>query len=261
MTSLRSDLDNYLQLRRRLGHDLADAARLLPRYLDFLEQSGQTTITVTNAVTWSQKPQARPGSSVRSRRMTAVRGFARYLSGIDPATEVPPLGLVPSRQRWRPPFIYTAEDIAMLLTAAAAMPSPLRSATYSTLFGLLTATGMRVGEALTLDQTDIDWNQGVLLIRQSKFGKSRNVPVSTSTLAALHRYSLLRNSFRPRPGNDSFFVSLTGRRLIYVSVFEVFRDLRESTGLGATSTTTPRIHDYADLRVVPTCGERCCWSR
>ena len=243
MTSLRTDLDNYLLLRRRLGHDLADAARLLPRYVDYLEQSGQTTITVANAVTWSLKPEARPGSSVRPRRMTAVRGFARYLSGIDRATEVPPLGLLTSRQRWRPPFIYTAADIAMLLTAAAAMQSPLRSATYSTLFGLLTATGMRVGEALTLDQSDVDWDQGILLIRQSKFGKSRNVPVTASTIDALRQYSLLRNSFRPQLGNDSYFVSLTGRRLIYESVFEVFRDLRASTGLGATSMTTPRIHD------------------
>ena len=88
----------------------------------------------------------------------------------------------------------------MLLNAAATMPSPLRSATYSTLFGLLAATGMRIGEALTLDRSDIDWDQGVLLIRQSKFGKSRNVPVTASTLDALHRYTLLRNSFRPSAG-------------------------------------------------------------
>ena len=243
MTSLRTDLDHYLQLRRRLGHELADAARLLPRYLDYLEQSGQTTITVANAVAWSQQPHAAPGSSVRARRMTAVRGFARYLSGIAPATEVPPLGLIVHQQHWRPPFIYTADDIAVLLDAAAAMPSRLRSATYSTLFGLLAATGLRVGEALTLDRSDIDWDRGVLLIRQSKFGKSRNVPVTPSTLDALHRYTLLRNQFRPLPGNDSFFVSLTGRRLIYVSVFDVFDNLRARTGLGATSTTTPRIHD------------------
>jgi integrase len=243
MSSLRDDLDNYLQLRRHLGHDLTDAARLLPRFVDYLEKSGQTTITVSEALAWSMQPDVRPGSSVRPRRMTAARGFARYLSGIDPATEVPPPGLVPSRQRWRPPFIYTAEDITMLLEAAAEMPSPLRSATYSTLFGLLAATGMRVGEALTLDRSDIDWDQGVLLIRQSKFGKSRNVPVTASTLDALHRYALLRSSFRPRPGNDSFFVSLTGRRLIYVSVFDVFNVLRQSTGLGAKSTITPRIHD------------------
>ena len=242
MTSLRTDLDHYLQLRHRLGRELADAARLLPRYVDYLEQSSQTTITVANAVAWSQQPQATPGSSVRARRMTAVRGFARYLSGIDPATQVPPLGLIAAHHRWRPPFIYTADDIVMLLAAAAAMPSPLRGATYSTLFGLLAATGVRVGEALTLDRSDIDWDRGVLLIRQSKFGKSRNVPVASSTLDALHRYTLLRDQFRPLAGNDSFFVSLTGRRLIYVSVFDVFDDLRERTGLGASSTT-PRIHD------------------
>jgi integrase/recombinase XerD len=177
MTSLRTDLDHYLQLRRRLDHDLADAARLLPRYIDYLEQSGQTTITVANAVAWSQQPHAAPGSSVRARRMTAVRGFARYLSGIAPATEVPPLGLIVHQQHWRPPFIYTADDIAIMLDAAAAMPSPLRSATYSTLFGLLAATGMRVGEALTLDRSDIDWDQGVLLIRQSKFGKCAMFPL------------------------------------------------------------------------------------
>jgi len=243
MSSLRDDLDNYLQLRRHLGHDLAEAARLLPRFVDYLEGSGQTTVTVSQAVAWSLQPDVGPGSSVRPRRMTAARGFARYLSGVDPATEVPPLGLVPSRQHWRPSFIYTTEDIAMLLNAAAAMPSRLRSATYSTLFGLLAATGMRVGEALTLDRSDIDWDQAVLLIRQSKFGKSRNVPVTTSTLDALRRYALLRSSFRPQLGNNSFFVSLTGRRLIYVSVFDVFKDLRRSTGLGADSTITPRIHD------------------
>ena len=83
MSSLREDLDNYLQLRRHLGHDLADAARLLPRYVEYLETSGHSTVTVTNAVAWSQQPDVRPGSSVRPRRITAVRGFARYLSGID----------------------------------------------------------------------------------------------------------------------------------------------------------------------------------
>jgi integrase/recombinase XerD len=122
MSSLREDLDNYLQLRRHLGHDLADAARLLPRFVDYLEKSGQTTVTVSHALAWSMQPDVRPGSSVRPRRMTAARGFARYLSGIDPATEVPPRGLLPSRQHWRPPFIYTTEDIAMLLNAAGGCP-------------------------------------------------------------------------------------------------------------------------------------------
>lgn len=109
--------------------------------------------------------------------MTAARGFARYLSGIDPATEVPPLGVMPHRQRWRLPFIYTSARIdALMRHARCSITSPLRAATYETLFGLLAATGLRIGEAIKLDRSDVDWAGGVLLIRESKFGKSRLVP-------------------------------------------------------------------------------------
>lgn len=184
--------------------------------------------------------------------MTAVRGFARYLAGIDPATEVPPAGLLPCRQRWRPPFIYRPADIAALLDAARGLPSPLRAATYQTLFGLLAATGMRVGEAIRLNASDIDWQQGVVLVRESKFGKSRMVPLQPSTLTALRTYGERRAEFRPRPDNPSFFVSLTGRRLIYVSVHDVFRDLRARAGLGAETTTRPRTHDLRHTFAVTT---------
>jgi len=93
--------------------------------------------------------------------MTAARDFARYLSGIDPATQVPPLGLMPHRARWRQPFIYTTADINTLLEAARnTIASPLRAATYQTLIGLLASSGLRIGEAIKLDRTDIDWAQG-----------------------------------------------------------------------------------------------------
>ena len=120
--------------------------------------------------------------------MTAVRGFARYLAGIDADTEVPPLGLVPHRQRWRRPFIYSDSrhrrgDAPGPQTIA----SPLRAATYDTLIGLLAATGLRIGEAIKLDRNDIDWAEGVLLIRESKFGKSRLVPLHASSMQALTR--------------------------------------------------------------------------
>ncbi len=252
MNGLHTAVADYLALRNGLGHDLADAARLLPRFAAWMQQTGQSTVTVVAALDWCQQPDAAPGSVVWSRRMTAVRGFARYLAGIDPATEVPPRGLLPWRQRWRPPFIYTSADIGALLEAARTMASPRRAVTYETLFGLLAATGMRVGEAIRLDRSDIDWPQGVVLIRQSKFGKSRLVPLHTSSIVALRDYADRRAEFRPRPGNDSFFLSLTGRRLIYVSVHEVFDELRTRAGLGAGSKTRPRIHDYADLLVMPT---------
>ena len=145
MSSLRDDLDNYLQLRRHLGHDLAEAARLLPRFVDYLERSGQTTITVSHAVAWSLQPDVGPGELGATQANDRGPRLRPLPQRHRPRHRSASMGLVPSRQHWRPPFIYTTEDIAMLLDAAAAMPSPLRSATYTTLFGLLAATGMRLG--------------------------------------------------------------------------------------------------------------------
>lgn len=132
MNSMAAALSDYLTLRNGLGHQLADAARLLPRFVEWMDTTGQSTITVAAAMEWCQQPQADPGSVVWSRRMTAVRGFARYLTGIDPATEVPPRGLLPERHRWSPPFLYSPNDIDTLLDGARTLPSPLRAATYET---------------------------------------------------------------------------------------------------------------------------------
>jgi integrase/recombinase XerD len=252
MSALSDALVDYLALRNKLGHELADAARLLPRFVGWMDATGQSTVTIAAAMEWCQQPAAGPNSVIWPHRMTAVRGFARYLAGIDPATEVPPRGLLPQRRHWAPPFIYTPDDINTLLQEARDMRSPLRAATYETLFGLLAVTGMRVGEAIRLDQTDLDWDTGVIRIRQSKFGKSRLVPVDSSTIRALRSYAQRRGQFRVQPGNDSFFVSLTGRRLIYVSVDEVFRQLRAEGGIGTGSTTRPRIHDLRHTFAVTT---------
>lgn len=118
MGTLKESLDDYLQLRRNLGYKLADAARLLPRFVSWMEENGRSTVTIHNAIEWCQLQPAQPGSTVWPRRMTAVRGFARYLTGIDSAAQVPPIGLFPSRRQWRPPFIFTADNIAALMEAA-----------------------------------------------------------------------------------------------------------------------------------------------
>jgi integrase len=144
-----------------LGHDLADAARLLPRFIAYLDGRGAEFVTIEAALAWSLEPSTPAGSTVPGRRMMAVRGFARYLSGVDPRTEVPPASLIPIRRRWRPPFIYSEADIAALMDEARrSIPRPLRSATYVTLIGLLAATGLRVGEALRLDRADVDLVDG-----------------------------------------------------------------------------------------------------
>lgn len=253
MTALAEALSDYLTLRNRLGHKLADSARVLPRFVAWMDASGQSTVTIAAALKWcQQQPSTGPNSVIWPHRMTAVRGFARYLSGIDPSTQIPPPGLLPQRSHWTPPYIYTPDDVAMLLQGARRLRSPLRAITYETLFGLLAVTGMRVGEAIRLDQTDVDHEAGAIVIRESKFGKSRLVPVDASTITALRAYADRRSEFRPRAGNDSFFVSLTGRRLIYVSVDEVFRNLRADTGLGSGSTVRPVIHSLRHTFAVTT---------
>jgi integrase/recombinase XerD len=242
MSTLEQSLADYLQLRRSLGHDLADAARLLPRFVIYLDSVGADTVTIEHAMTWAQH-EAEPGTTVGPRRMTAVRGFARFLAGRDARTEIPPVGLLPYRRRWRPPFIYTPDDIAALLDQThRSLPQPaLRAVTYHTLVGLLAVTGLRIGEAIRLDRADVDWPDGVLLIRESKFGKSRQVPVHASTLNALAVYATQRDQLQPTL-QPSFFVSSRRTRLCYQVVCQTFRTLVDAANIGTESTATPTLH-------------------
>ena len=128
----------------------------------------------------------------------------------------------------------------------------MRAATYETLFGLLAATGLRIGEALRLDRSDVDVAAGVLLVRRSKFGKSRQVPLQPSTVDALERYRHRRRQFFPNPKTDSFFVSLHGTRVIYECVWPTFRRLCTEAAIGTGAAVTPRIHDFRHAFAVRT---------
>jgi integrase len=251
--------EDYLRLRRALGHDLADAARLLPRFVAHLDAVGASTITTAAAMDWVRRPDADPNSSVWMRRMTVVRGFARHMSGVDPATEVPPLGLVTYRQRWRPPFIYSDTDVEALMNAVPRLvPTPLRAATFQTMIGLLAATGIRVGEAIALNRDDIHWADGVLVVRASKFNKTRELLLDPTAVDALRTYTRIRDRQVPHPSSRTFFVSGKGTPVIYGVFGTVFRKLLVASGVGAGSAVRPRVHDYADLGVMPIFGERCC---
>lgn len=243
MSALQQALSDYLQLRGSLGHELADAARMLPRFVSYLDDHDLATVTIQAALVWAQQGRTETVSSVGPRRMTAVRGFARYLSGIDPLTEVPPLGLMPHRQRWRQPFIYSPADVEAVMGQTQTMASPLRAATYNTLIGLLAASGLRIGEAIKLDRSDVDWTGGVLLIRESKFGKSRLVPLHPSVMGALAGYARLRDEAQRQPKVPSFFLSLTGNRLSYAVVSQTFRRLVDDAGGGVNNPHPPRLHD------------------
>ncbi len=252
MSPLESSAREYLALRRSLGHKLADVERLLPKLVGYLEQTGNTTVTIEAALAWAQRPDCGPDSSVPPRRMSIARGFARFMSGIDPGTEVPPVGLLPSHRSRRIPYLYSLADIQALMSAAGEIATPLRAATYRTLIGLLATTGMRVGEAIRLSRADIDWDDGVLVIRETKFGKSRELPLHPSTVDALGAYARFRDRQQPRPQTTSFFVSTAGTQLIYADVGFSFRKLVRDAKVASNSPITPRIHDIRHSYAVRT---------
>ena len=254
MSGLAEIAQDYLRLRRSLGHKLAGAGRLLPRFVAFLDAAGAPTVTTELALAWAQQPDAKPGSYVHGQRMTIARGFARHLAGIDGRTEIPPLGLLPMpRMHRRNPYLYSKSDVAALLDQARTTLRPaLRAATYETLIGLLAVTGMRVGEALRLDLRDVDLASGVITVLDTKFGKTRQLPLHTSTVQALSAYADRRDAFPRSAETSSFFVSLAGTRMLYVSVHATFQKLLTQTGVGNASVVVPRLHDLRHSFAVAT---------
>ena len=193
MSPLRHALIDYLALRRALGYKLQRAEKLLAQFLTYVEDHGEPHLRVATMLAWATLP-AGTDHGWASHRLSVVRRFAAHLHAIDPATEVPPADLLPRRRSRATPYLYSDDEVAALIAAAATLRTPHRVATYQTLIGLLAVTGMRVGEALALDRGDIDRTEGVLTIRTSKFGKSRELPVHPSTVDALVPHPVLWTS-------------------------------------------------------------------
>lgn len=242
MSALQQALADYLATRRALGYKLARAEKLLGQFLAYLAERGAETITTEQALQWAMLPQG--SASWFHFRLAAVRGFAAYLRTIDPACEVPPADLLPGRSQRATPYLYSAEEIAALLEAAATLSSSHRTATYRTLIGLLSVTGMRIGEAIALDRAMIDWRAGVVTVRGAKFGNSRELPLHPSTTDALHRYLRRRDRPREAESTEAVFVSTAGTRLLYCNVQWTFARLLAHAGIGPRSPECrPRLHD------------------
>ena len=245
MTKLRKTLEEYLAIRRAMGFKLHLAGRLLHRFVEFAEKKKVSFITTKLALEWATQPKnAQPAQWANRLRM--VRNFAKYHSTADPRTEIPPGELLPYRYRRKPPYIYTDAEISKLIGAAKKLPSPrgLRAPTLSTLFGLLAVTGMRMSEPINLDRKDVDLKNGILTIRQTKFDKSRLVPVHISTRNKLREYAHLRNKLCPKPMSPSFFISGRGTRLTDWTVRRWFVILSHQIGFrGPDDSYGPRLHD------------------
>jgi integrase len=240
---LRDALVDYLALRRALGYRLDRPEKLLDQFLSHLEATQQDVVTVQNALEWAQLP-ANGASNWWGYRLSTVRGFATYLHALDPAHEVPAAELLPQRPHRATPYLYSDADIAALMAATGSLRTRLRRATTATLIGLLAVTGIRVGEAIALDRTDIDLTTGRLLVRHGKFDKARELWLHPTTLDALKRYQQLRDRSAPVTGTSAFLVSSSGTRLLYCNVHNTFHRLVTRAGLTPRSTSCrPRIHD------------------
>jgi integrase/recombinase XerD len=246
MKSLRNAVADYIALRRSLGFKLRDMAAGLTEFASFLEQKGAPYITTELALEWAMRPVDHQPSDW-ARRLGFVRVFARHRSASDPRTEIPAAGLLPFRPRRARPYLYTEEEIQRLLAAAKGL-SPaggLRPWTYHCLFGLLAVSGIRISEAIKLERQDVDFNQGLLMIRQTKFNKNRLIPLHVSTRDVLTEYAERRDRLVPSPSSVCFLLNDYGRRLEITAVHRAFYNLSHQIGLrGAADHTGPRIHDF-----------------
>jgi integrase len=251
MSRLTKAVEEYLAVRRGLGFKLRNETWWLPDFVSYLERHGRSSITTALAVRWAQQPQA-ANPNWWARRLGAVRRFAKHYRCFDPRSEVPAQDLLPCRRLRPTPHIYTEVEIAALMATAATQRCRLTAATYVTLIGLLATTGMRLGEAIGLDDRDVDLVQCRLTIRHAKFRKTRYVPIHPETSRALIAYARRRDALRPVRQGAPFFASHRGKRLLVENVWQVFNRLRNVADLARPGGRPPRIHDLRHTFAVRT---------
>lgn len=249
MNTLRQAVQEYLSLRRSLGFKLLDTGKGLLDFVIFMERHRASYITQALALAWAQQP-----SNVQpahwAQRLSFVRGFARHRSATDPRTQIPPPGLLPFQPKRARPYLYSDDEIRSLLRAALNMPcrferGELRPWLYHCLFGLLSVSGLRLGEARNLELQDVDLEAAVLTIRGTKFGKTRLVPLHASTCKVLADYLARRQRhWAARPVSSYVFVSSRGNRLDGGDIHRTFYALSRKIGLRrVTDRHGPRLHD------------------
>ena len=231
-------VESYLAVWRAAGFTLSNTEYLLRSFADFSSDQKQTHIRTVIAIDWAGR--ARSLAQRHTRYQTVCR-FAQYVRVEDLRHESPPANYFGYRKTRRIPHIYSRDEIVGLVLAATRLPSSdsLRPKTYAALISLLVATGLRISEALHLLVSDITPNG--LLIRRTKFQKTRLAPLHDTAATGLGRY--LTHRQEKRRGGDHVFVSDDGRPLVYWKVHRVFRTLLESAGFKPSGGRWPRIHD------------------
>jgi integrase/recombinase XerD len=252
---LIDDIERYIGLRRSLGFRLQKPSRHLQFFARFATGRGERYIRAATAVEWAA---AAPTPEARHRWLGYVVRLARFLRAEDAAHEIPPANLFATPKLRPVPYIYTREELARILETAGQLrrqkPNPMRRQLYVMLFGLIAATGLRVSEALRLRLGDV-LPGGVLHIRETKFNKSRMVPLHKSVVEALERYLDMRR--RCAGSDDHLFLSTKGTALAYTAVNYTFRCVLQLANIAPARTRRPRIHDLRHsfaTRVLEQCG-------
>jgi len=230
-------IETYLTLRRATGFAMQNAECLLKSFAAFAAERGQTHVHTQTAIDWAA---IGPSVAQRDARLKAVCRFVRHVRVEDARHELPPANHFGARKTRRPPHIYSATEINRLNKAALRLRSKggLRSLTYATLIALLSATGLRISEALKLTVADV--TSDGLLIRETKFRKTRLVPLHDTAATGLKRY-LARQ--RSRSDDDPVFSDERGRPLRYIAVRDTFNRLVSTAGIRPTAARRPRLHD------------------
>jgi integrase/recombinase XerD len=252
MSALSQAVQDYLEMRRALGYKLTEHGRVLPQFVEFLEQREAPLITTALALEFATQPTQ---ASVvrRHQRLAIVRGFAIYVQAFDARHEVPPVNLLPATFRRAIPYLYSEAEIEALMQAARGLRPALRAATCETLIGLLSVTGMRIAEACGLDRSDVELAAQRLTVRRAKNGRSREIPLHPSTVTALEGYARAREELCPDPIDRAFFLSSSGARLSPQRARASFDQLRRATGLDRdTLGRHARVHDIRHTFVLRT---------
>jgi len=245
----------YVELHHATGFKFEIQASMLRCFVAFAEARGDEVVRATTVLEWAALASS---PRQRCRRILLMRRFALAVKVEDPRHEVPPLDASPtSLFKRNPPYIYTADDITRLLQAAARMPpqNTIKPVMYTTLFGLLVATGLRIGEALALRMSDI--SEDGLIIRNTKCRKNRLVPLHETTRQALDAYMVIRKRYKT--SDDSIFILRTGHAPVHETVRTTFLQLAVSVGLREklSGRHGPRIHDLRHtfaVRSLEQCG-------
>ncbi len=253
MITIREHAEDYLAMRRSLGFQLKTFGQKLLSFIDYLEAYEMSVLTTEAALSWATSTPRSTDQVHWSRRLMVARIFARHLAVLDPRTEIPPVDVLPHHYRRVTPHIYTPGELDRLLDAAGALRPQLRALTWRTFIALLAVSGMRTSEACHLDVSDVDFDDAVLTVRDTKFGKHRQVPVHASTLTAIGDYLDAPERAHPVTGTPAVFITTRGTRLDHTNAPHTFAALIRAAGISAPAgQRTPRLHDWRHTFCVTT---------